>query len=482
MGRSLLSNVSFLLLVNLLIKPLFIFGIDIPVQNRVGAEAYGYYFALFNFAFIFNMVLDFGINNFTQRLVARDPKRVKSWLPNIVFVKLLLALVFFVIVFLFATGLSFDRGQLHLLGWICLNRILISFHMFFRSNVSGLQAFRTDAILSITDRGLTILLVGALLYTDVLGRAFNIYDFVYGTAAALGFSALISFAALRWKAGNISPKWNRRLFKTILLRSYPFALLGVLMTLYNRIDGVMIERMLGEAGDLQAGIYAAAYRLLDAATMFAFLISGILLPFFARLIKDRKPVWPVLQMSARLMFAISVSGAATGYFFASELMNALYHEADFYWASIFSLLIIGFIFNATVYVYGSLLTADGKLKGLNIIALTGVLLNIILNLVLIPKYQAYGAAVATLSTQALVAVAHVIYTGSLFKWFVVMSKELPVMLLFTLICTAAGYGLSEWQGIEWIWRLLLLAACCGSAALLTRLFDIRGLNYLRSHD
>ena len=53
-----LSNLAFLLFLNLLVKPFWIFGIDRAVQNEVGAEVYGSYFALFNFAFILNVFLD----------------------------------------------------------------------------------------------------------------------------------------------------------------------------------------------------------------------------------------------------------------------------------------------------------------------------------------------------------------------------------------------------------------------------------------
>ncbi|MFT7588540.1 MAG: O-antigen/teichoic acid export membrane protein [Limisphaerales bacterium] len=473
MSKSFLANVSFLLLVNLLIKPLFIFGIDIPVQNAVGAEAYGYYFALFNFAFLFNMILDFGINNFTQRLVARNPDRVKSWLPNLVLVKLMLSLVFLILVFAVATGLKFEQNQLQLLAWICLNRILISFHMFFRSNIGGLQAFRTDALLSISDRLLTIILVGGLLYFDVLEKDFRIEDFVYATTAALLLSATLSWIALRIKSGPIGLAWNKRLIRSILLRSYPYAMLGVLMTLYNRIDSVMLERMLGENGDQQAGIYAAAYRLLDAATMFAFLIAGILLPLFARMIKERKAIWPILQLSTRLMFALSFTGAVCGALFATEIMTALYVEADQFWADTFQLLILGFVFNSMVYVFGSLLTADSKLRGLNFIALSGVALNIVLNLILIPKQQAYGAAVATLSTQALVAIAHLIYTARLFKWSGALLRELPRMALFSIIVCGIGWFLLQHTEIFWLIRFLALALAAAISALLTGLLNIK---------
>ena len=54
-------SLSLLIGLNLLVKPLWILGIDRPVQNIVGHEAYGTYFALFNLTLILNILLDMGI-------------------------------------------------------------------------------------------------------------------------------------------------------------------------------------------------------------------------------------------------------------------------------------------------------------------------------------------------------------------------------------------------------------------------------------
>ena len=62
-----------MVILNLLVKPVAIFGIDATVQNRVGAEAYGIYFSLLNFSILFNILLDFGINNFTTKNIAQAP-------------------------------------------------------------------------------------------------------------------------------------------------------------------------------------------------------------------------------------------------------------------------------------------------------------------------------------------------------------------------------------------------------------------------
>ena len=70
----------------------------------------------------------------------------------------------------------------------------------------------------------------------------------------------------------------------ILRMSYPFALLILLMSLFNRVDSVMLERLL-ENGKEEAGIYAQSFRIFDAASQFSLLFAALLLPMFSRMIK-----------------------------------------------------------------------------------------------------------------------------------------------------------------------------------------------------
>ena len=75
----------------------------------------------------------------------------------------------------------------------------------------------------------------------------------------------------------------------------------------------------------------------------------------------------------------------------------------------------GFVGISSVYVSGTLLAANGSLKILNIIAVLGVLLNVALNYILIPQYQALGATWATISTQTLVMFLQWIWIWKLFR-------------------------------------------------------------------
>ena len=94
MRKKFATNLIFLFAANLLVKPFWIFGIDRVVQNKVGAEVYGTYFAVFNYSFLLSILLDFGINNFNNRAVSRNSKRSGEYLLNLMLLKIFLAFIF----------------------------------------------------------------------------------------------------------------------------------------------------------------------------------------------------------------------------------------------------------------------------------------------------------------------------------------------------------------------------------------------------
>jgi O-antigen/teichoic acid export membrane protein len=84
----------FLIFVNFLVKPFWVFGIDRTVQNKLGETEYGIYFAIFNFTYLFQILLDFGLQNFNARHVASDTKKLQDFLPNILLFKFILFIIY----------------------------------------------------------------------------------------------------------------------------------------------------------------------------------------------------------------------------------------------------------------------------------------------------------------------------------------------------------------------------------------------------
>jgi len=413
--RKFVTNLILLVSLNLLIKPFWVLGIDRTVQNMVGAEEYGLYFALFNFSMIFNILLDLGITNYNNRNIAQHTFLLKKHLSNIVGLKLMLAVVYTVFILVIAAIIGYNKIQFHLLFFLIANQFLISFTLYLRSNISALQLFRTDSLISVLDRSLMIILCSILLFTNVTDGVFRIEWFVYAQTVAYLATSLVTIAIVLSKSGKISLHVNKRFILVFLKKSYPYALLILLMAFYNRIDSVMLERLLPDPlGKQEAGIYAQAFRLLDAVAMFGALVGGLLLPMFSKMIKNREAISPIVNLAVMLLFIPSIIIAVSSLLYDREIMELLYHSHIEDSADILGLLMTGFIGIATTYIFGTLLTANGSIRKLNIMAAGGMVLNISLNLILIPQFFALGSAFASMVTQLATALAQVIIAAQIF--------------------------------------------------------------------
>ena len=323
MQRKFLTSLAFLLALNLLVKPIWLFVFDIRVQETVGEESFGIYFALINFSFLFNILPDFGIANFNSRNIAMHSQLLDKHVPNLISLKLLLGVVYLTVALVLGLVLGYRGLHIELLIWLAISQFFISFVQYLRSNLQGLHLFKQDSIVSVLDRLLMMVFCGTLLWGGVTTSKFDIRWYVWLQSAAYGITALIAFVLVIRKAGKFRLRINWPFSIMILKKSLPFALLFILMSLYNRTDAVMLERILDD-GATQAGIYAKSYRLLDAVNMFALLFTALLLPMFARMIKLKQAVSGLVSLSFKLLMTISLIGAVACFFYSEELMALLY--------------------------------------------------------------------------------------------------------------------------------------------------------------
>ena len=91
MLKKYLSDIAFMQVLNLLIKPIWILLIDAAVQEALPQEVYGNYFALFNFSLLFFIVLDLGLNSFNITEVAQDNSKIGLLTGSIIGLKIILA-------------------------------------------------------------------------------------------------------------------------------------------------------------------------------------------------------------------------------------------------------------------------------------------------------------------------------------------------------------------------------------------------------
>lgn len=429
--RKFAINLFLLLLLNLLVKPFWIFGIDRTVQNMVGAGEYGLFYSLFNFSLLLNIILDFGITNFNNREISRHSHLASKYLSNIISIKILLAFVYCIVCLAGAMVLGYDSRQLHLLLLLVLNQFIASFILYLRSNLSGLQYFKTDSVLSVLDRFLMIIICSLLIWGNIFNTHFTIEWFIYAQTISYSITLLTTFIALLVKMGRFSIRFDSVFAFTILKQSYPYALLILLMSLYSRVDSVMLERMLPN-GKVESGIYAQAFRIVDAANMLPFLFASLLLPMFSRMIKNQEPIQPFVGFAFALLFLPSFAISTSCIVYRNELMQLLYHQHTTESSVLLGILMVSFFMISINYIFGTLLTANGSIKMLNYISLLGVGISLLVNMMLIPFYNSVGAAIANLTTQVVVAILQFLFAYKVFNFKILTTKFIPFICYIPL--------------------------------------------------
>ena len=472
MNKKFLKNIVFLLFVNLLIKPFWILGIDVAVQNLVGDTSYGLYLAISQFSYLFYILLDLGLTNFNNRNIAQNNQLLSKHFVGISQAKILLTILYFVVIFAIGWIIGYRGEQLKLLAIVGFNQVLLSFILYVRSNISALLLFKTDSMLSVLDRVLMILICSFMLWSGFFPKEyFNVYTYIYAQTVSYIITLIIAVAIVLRHTGKLTIRINIPFVIMIVKKSLPYALLVLLMSFYNRLEPVLIERLLPEdIAASQAGVYARAWRLFDAGNNISYLFSVILLPLFAAIIKAKEDLQGLVKQSFSIILSMTCIIAVLCIFYSHNFMEIMYPAQNNEEAATILMILMGsFVSVSVTYIFGTLLTANGNLKQLNIVAACGVVLNISLNCLFIPHFQAIGAAFTSLCVQFVTCVIQFFIAKKIFSlklgnafWF----RLIAFLVLISLIAY-----LSTTLALNWGASFGIAAVACILIAFITKMLN-----------
>lgn len=471
--KKFIFDLAILLVLNLLIKPFWILIVDPKVQMDVGNVVYGEYIVLFNFSFLSNILLDLGLANFNNRNIAQNSHLLSKHFSKLLTLKFALGILYFIVTLILAAVLwQGDLRYLKLLIVLCFNSFLLSMIAFMRSYLQGLHLFRIDSIVSVLDRVIMLIIFFAMMY-NLFGLQVDIMSYAYAQTAGYALAALIGFVIVLKETHTFKLSWHWPFNWMILKKSFPFAVLVLLMTFYNRFDSVMIERILpGDFGKAQTGIYAKAFRLLDAANNIAILFAVQLLPIFSRMIKHKENIENIVKLSFTLLITPAIIVSISCLFYSDEFCKMLY-KGSTEGHEILGILMCCFTAISMTYIFGTLLTANGNFKQLNTMAVLGILVNVVLNFILIPKFYAYGSAVASLITQFFTALVQIYMCYKVFN-FHINTKLLTSLFLFIIGVVFINYFTVNLTP-NWKMNFVMMGIFSGLFAFVTGLLNHKSI-------
>ena len=188
-------------------------------------------------------------------------------------------------------------------------------------------------------------------------------------------------------------KWRWQTARVLLKDSWPLILSGMVISIYMKIDQVMIKEMLGAE---QVGHYAAAVRLSEAWYFVPMAITSSVFPAIINAKEQSEELYyQRLQKLYDLMVWLAVAIALPTTFLAPWVIRLLYGEAFFPAAGVLSIHIWAGVFVFLGVANGHWIIAENLQYIATIRSTAGTIVNVALNIVLIPKYGINGAAIAT---------------------------------------------------------------------------------------
>jgi O-antigen/teichoic acid export membrane protein len=347
------------------------------------------------FVSYFLLMVNFGLDTYGTREVAKERSIIPKLVNNILSVRLIFASFWFIILnvviilidkpvvfklVLIITGINLFVNALSI-NWIFL----------------GIEKMWLIAIRQIMTNLISLIGIVILVNSEK-----NILIAASITVLSGLINSLWLLGVFKKMYGKISFEIDKTYLKEILKESIPLALSSFMIAIYYNLDMVMLGYMKPER-DL--GIYSAAYKIILVGIVPFSLILNSFFPSLSKIgLKNSFEFRNIIKHYAIFMFSTGILIGSILFFNAQTIIKVIF-GTRFESASIpLSILALNLLVIGANMFFGNPLIAWGKQKQYSITVALGAITNIILNVLLIPKYSYIGASFATLMSEGVVFV------------------------------------------------------------------------------
>ncbi|MDD5644468.1 MAG: flippase [bacterium] len=360
----------------------------IILARYLGDYIFGEYSFVLTMVMLFHVLATFGLDNLAVREVSKNKEKTNLYLSNILILKIFIWCISFIV---FAGIISMLNKSapvnqcLYLAAFIVLAMSLAdSFGSIF--NAHEKLELKACSLL-ITKVFLLVLVFLAVSFKKGLQ---SIILFVLVSEI---FRLALSIAIYRLRINPISLKFHAGLCKSLLSSAFSFALISAIAIIYFKIDIVMLSLL---KNDQVVGWYSAAYNLVAA---LIFIAGAYNLAIYPSLSRDAEKARDLLSFrwkkSVKYLFILSIS-ITVGTLFLADRFIGLFYSKEYYNAGMaLKILIIALPWIFVNSINMQVLYALNMQLKASVIMSICALLNILLNLYLIPRYSYIGASFTT---------------------------------------------------------------------------------------
>jgi O-antigen/teichoic acid export membrane protein len=364
----------------------------IYMARYLGTEGYGMISFALALAGIFSIFADFGLTTLTTREVSKDTSRSGEYFSQIALIKLPLVITASLIIIILISVFGYPEKTVRVVSLITISFVFSSFIGLFNSIF---QAHQEMEFISI----------GTVLYSLVL---------LTGTLIAINYRMDITAFALLYCIANMivlaycTAIYLRKRFKfnvhfspefckRAIIEAWPMGAMALCIVIYFRISTVILSIVKGEAA---VGIYSAAYTLSEMTTLVPGIFVASIFPIISKYYGKRTSFNFVYERSVKYLCYMALPMALIVMIWSGPIISLVYGDAFSGSTTALQILIWAAAIMYVTMVIGTVfVSANLQMANMNITIATAIL-NIALNLLLIPTYGYVGASFITIVTEA----------------------------------------------------------------------------------
>ncbi len=366
--------------------------LSIFIARSLGDVIFGKYSFALAFIAIFAIFSDLGYNTLLIREVARDKTRASKYLSNVLSMRALLSLIIFALIVIAINVMGYPANTINVVYLFGIATLITSFSAVFKVTFRAFEKMEYEAGIGIFTN---IIRVSLALLVLFLGYGLMEIALVFLFSSIFDF--LLSFLICDRKFVKPKIELDLNFWKSTIKIALPLSMLSIFSLIYVRIDTVMLSIM---KGDAVVGWYNAAYSLVLGFKPIPHLFMNAIFPLMAGyFISSKESLKVVYEKSFKYLFILGLP-LAVGITLLADKIILLFYGVQFE-NSIIALQILAWdvllIFSCAPL--GGLLVSIDKQNKMAVLVGITALVNVILNLILIPHFNYVGAAVATIITE-----------------------------------------------------------------------------------
>jgi O-antigen/teichoic acid export membrane protein len=418
------SIFSFLSITSRLISNVLIFWF---LARYFGADIFGKFSYAHTLSTVFILLADFGFDLLLITEIAKNKSNAKKVFQKYLWIKITLVFSALILMWTFVTVRSIDNTSL-ILGFLFgLYMLFNTITNFFIALFKGFEKFNLETKVSLA-MNLFLLIVTVILAVLRLNIFTMAGAFVLSRVLGLLYSIKLANSVLPGISfGFVFEEMNETIKNTFV-----YGILIVSSSLLFQLDTLILGVF---KSDSEVGVYQAVVRIILLPLIIPNIINNALLPTLARLNVEDKGKWVyICKILFKFLSWISLPMALILFVYPDEIIRIVYSSKD-YSASIPILRVFSIIllFRFVADYLGIVLTTSNRQKTQMVVCVSGIIFNLILNFIVIPKYGAYGAGIVSLATVLYVTISYFIINSRMYLSWILNIKYLLLIIISIII-------------------------------------------------